>query len=928
MIICSQNFSLGLHNKIDLARNWIRKLNIDIMIIQEAEITQKTPINQLMISGYTIHHTNHSEKSRLAVYVRETIIHKVKKAQDCEIIKIETKDLDVYGIYRPFKTNMNKNQQINRMIEFIKTTKGNRDLVLIGDLNLDLNLSNNPGYTSFTQLQKWLAFTDELGLIQQINGNTWCRVINGTAKRSLLDHVYSKETTFQSIRTLDLGIGDHQAIYLEEFNKSKRNHNPRSPAVVRLWSKYSAESYSELISPADFIGTEGMNVDDLDHFISQKMMLALDKLAPEKTYHKDETKFIWSDKLVSIRRKKSNLIKRYRRTNDVLCLRKARSIDKQFRRAVTEETKRAVTKTLKRGTMADFWKAVNLANNPDRTDNFPPSINMGDTKARTNREKAELFAHYFESKVEKTGTKPVENEIHNGEKYFTKEIELDMSEKLINKVITQMRPKTCYGFDRVPSRLYKDAKQGLIGVIMSLFKKIVQQNKIPDIWRVSRIIPIHKKGSKAEVENYRPISNLCSLEKIYERCILENLNNLSEFNLRELTGSRQFGFCRNKSTTTLAMQLQHRLAKALDEGRNAAVVSLDLTAAFDVIDHELLIKRLKLFGIPNPITNLIRDWLINRVAYVECQDSISRVYKITKGTIQGSVLGPVLFSLYMRPLLDIEDLDAFADDNYIMREENDLKKLKQSIQEAANRVLSWLVKSGLEVNLKKTEVTFFCRKMIEDIEDIAIGNTTITIKDHMKVLGIEFDSRLTWARHVDKIILEAKRASHGLRRLSRFIPQERMMELATAFVYSKLYYGAVVWLNEAMAKPYWKRILAVSAHTIKNALGLYEWNLSYKDLHELAGRAMPKQMSDYQKCLALYNILRDGNPPAIASEINDKISIHKRTDRFHIPDDSKTKLGRNSLANRLGEVCGQLQVEDFELEKVPFKMKMKRKFLK
>lgn len=270
---------------------------------------------------------------------------------------------------------------------------------------------------------------------------------------------------------------------------------------------------------------------------------------------------------------------------------------------------------------------------------------------------------------------------------------------------------------------------------------------------------------------------------------------------------------------------------------------------------------------------------------------------------------------------------VFADDNYILRIADDASGLANEIKMAAGSVLNWLRKSGLDVNLKKTELTYFHKKSHLAARDIMIGNTRTQAQDQMRVLGIVFDSKLSWSNHVDKIILDSKRATYGLRRLAKFIPQHRMMEIATAHVYSKLYYGATVWLNESLSKPHWLRLLSASANIIKSSLGLFYWNISFRVLHEVASRATPRMLSTSLKSIALYELLREGNPPAIARDVNDKISIHSRSDKFHIPDTSRTKIGKNSLSNRLQDVCELVNVEDFELERVPFKMKMKRKFL-
>ena len=133
----------------------------------------------------------------------------------------------------------------------------------------------------------------------------------------------------------------------------------------------------------------------------------------------------------------------------------------------------------------------------------------------------------------------------------------------------------------------------LINPLATLFDKIYHQNTIPDQWLIAKITPIHKKGPKHHVENYRPIANLCSISKLFERLILKGIQTIEIENNIDLTGKQQHGFKKSKSTSTLALQLQSIMARALDDDNYVLMASLDLSAAFDVVNINLLMKRLK-----------------------------------------------------------------------------------------------------------------------------------------------------------------------------------------------------------------------------------------------------------------------------------------------------------------------------------------------
>jgi hypothetical protein len=165
-----------------------------------------------------------------------------------------------------------------------------------------------------------------------------------------------------------------------------------------------------------------------------------------------------------------------------------------------------------------------------------------------------------------------------------------------------------------------------------LLKKIYDQNIIPEQWKTSRILPLHKKGKKNLVENYCPISNLCAGSKVFVRLILMRILEIEEQAGISLTGTNQHGLKKEQSTITASVEIQSRVSALMDQDQYVAMASLDLSAATDVI-------------------NLLESWLKDRQCYVEVRKSCSQYFDSDDGTVQGSILGPVLFSLFMSPLL-------------------------------------------------------------------------------------------------------------------------------------------------------------------------------------------------------------------------------------------------------------------------------------
>jgi len=320
----------------------------------------------------------------------------------------------------------------------------------------------------------------------------------------------------------------------------------------------------------------------------------------------------------------------------------------------------------------------------------------------SNSDKAEIFREVFTEKIENIKQhSDIRDGVFNGWREIIATQQNFFTESMVLKILKETKNKSSFGPDRIPLKFLRDGAEQLSPIICSLFTKVYEEQSIPEHWKCSRIIPLFKSGAPENFSNYRPISNLCSLAKIFEKCILERMLEVANQSGIDLTGEGQHGFKRLHSTVTAGLSIQHDLSTALDQGLIAACISLDLSAAFDVVNHELLIRRMKTLGIPGDICTLIELWLKDRRAYIEVGKDTSIFFEIKDGTIQGSVLGPILFAIFLRPLLVLTGLTSFADDNYVIEAGRNLEDVKRRITRTATTVLEWMQHSGLAVNLAK-----------------------------------------------------------------------------------------------------------------------------------------------------------------------------------------------------------------------------------
>ena len=222
--------------------------------------------------------------------------------------------------------------------------------------------------------------------------------------------------------------------------------------------------------------------------------------------------------------------------------------------------------------------------------------------------------------------------------------------------------------------------------------------------------------------------------------------------------------------------------------------SLDLSAAFDLINLDSLLDRLKIMGIPKDVIQLLEFCFRDRFFYVEANGKNSVISSNNIGTIQGSILGPILYALFIRPIYDFEKLTTFADNNYVVECNKNKKIALEELGERLEKIVKWLKDSGLKVNEIKTALCVFHRnKNTEGV--LKIDNTEVTSKTEMNVLGLTFDSRLNWGPQVSRTIKSANTSLQAIKMIKKYFSTPKIVQLLTTNFYSRLYYCSEIWQN-------------------------------------------------------------------------------------------------------------------------------------
>ena len=352
------------------------------------------------------------------------------------------------------------------------------------------------------------------------------------------------------------------------------------------------------------------------------------------------------------------------------------------------------------------------------------------------------------------------------------------------------------------------------------------------------------------------------------------------------------------------------------------MTSLDLSAAFDVVDHNLLIERLLIMGLPCKIVSLIKSWLLNRYMYVEVNNSCSMFTEILAGTLQGSCLGPVLFALFISPVYEIVNCFTYADDNYTIECGKDLDQTIGKVKMKSEILINWLKKSGMKVNSNKTEFCIFHRNDTQQIT-ITIDNEQIKSLPAIKLLGLIFGSKLNWHKQISNSILKSRKTLQAIKLISKFFTIDEKLNIVTSLFYSRLYYGAEIWLLPSISHLLKRKLLSISTTALRLVANDHYKIFSSDELHVMFKRFTPNQWKNYCNLLCLYRIYNHRVPENLWLELQINALPLTRSNKTLFPPKNKLKIGLNSFSNRLSYISTLINNDHLNLSYSSYKIKIK-----
>jgi hypothetical protein len=371
--------------------------------------------------------------------------------------------------------------------------------------------------------------------------------------------------------------------------------------------------------------------------------------------------------------------------------------------------------------------------------------------------------------------------------------ELDINVSGVEKLLKNINPSKAAGPDQIPCRILKELSASLAPILTAIFNQSISSGILPKLWLDAHVAPVFKKGQSCLPENYRPVSLTCVPCKILEHIICSHLRD--HMDTHGILSQFQHGFRARHSCETQLLVTLTDLFNSRDKGLQVDCAILDFSKAFDKVPHKRLISKLRLYGIDDPIQRWIQAFLTGRTQCVRVDGQFSEKSDVTSGVPQGTVLGPLLFLIFINDLPTVIDPHTtcrlFADDCLIYRNIHSLSDQVQ-LQKDLDSLQEWSITWGMHFNPKKCNIMTISRSKLLT-KFYQLGDSILDHVDMCAYLGVNISNTMSWSGHISTVAKKANSRLGFLKRNLRNCPQKLKRMAYVSLVRSQMEYGCAIW---------------------------------------------------------------------------------------------------------------------------------------
>lgn len=754
------------------------------------------------------------------------------------------------------------------------------------------------------------SFVDTLNAcnLNQYNSEVNCN-------NRILDLVFSNECLLVKACPTPLVPEDrhHKSLFIEAsfFAMPNLNDKPRS---IFVYSKGDYDSITNELNDVDwrsFLGSS--TLDEAVSFFYNKLYELRTKHIPQKMHKSNHFPPWYNSALKKLLKEKYKFFKKYKTYGNLsdyqsfsMLRQRAIIIEKESFKSYITKIEKSIIDNPK-----NFWSYIKSKN---KSNAYPNILKYKNNEAFTGIEISNLFADYFlstfldpantDSYLDISDQLPTEAHIAS----------IEICPSVVLKLLKSLDLTKSGGPDDIPPFYIVNCADSLVEPVCLLFKRSVSEGIVPKIWKSALVTPIHKKGDKSNVENYRPISKLCLFAKLFEKIVYNQVYSA----LKSYLSADQHGFLKKRSTTTNLLIANEIITEGMDNRQQIDIVYTDYSKCFDRIDHSTLLLKLSNIGIHGDLFRWFSSYIDRRSQAVVLNGYKSHWSFIPSGVPQGSLLGPLLFIIFVNDIKHCfihSRILLFADDMKILKVVNDISDAKL-LQDDLHRFDSYCARNKLDLNISKCYVMTFSRKYTTIDVGYTLRNQIINRVENTRDLGVIFDNHLKFDLHIDSIVTKASKALGFVMRTSHSFNDIKVVKiLYCAFVRSHLEYASQVW--NPQYEVYKSRIEGIQKKFLRYLdFKTRQRSIDYKHRCKKYHFLPLESRRNINDTTFLFNL---ANASIDCPELLSK--VHLRTNQLgfrqrsllHVPF-SRTNFRKNSFLTRVSRTFNRLSiVNDFDL---------------
>ncbi|XP_072051476.1 uncharacterized protein [Amphiura filiformis] len=717
--------------------------------------------------------------------------HQVSIDADADIVAAKVRngnnDIILGAVYRPTNNDQQYLDNLNQAIKDLCTSNPSAPVWIGGDMNLpdidwDTEQIISHQYRKSIN-ESYLLTLASVGLEQIVNFPT--------RGDNTLDLIATNRPSLVKQCVGMPGLSDHDVVFLEMSARAYRKKPPRRK--ILLWKQADLESIRTDAKAwsDDFVEkyTTSTPVETLATSIQEALGSLVDSHVPSKTSSSRYSQCWFDTTTKRMCRKKARAFKKARHTNKARDWRRYHNIKKQTQQTCRQTYNQYLSDIIdsdpdgnkKLGALVKSKRCDQMGVAPLKEGN----ILHCDPKQKANilnRQFSSVFTVDSDSSLPDLGPSP--HPTMN---------DINVSCAGVTKLLQNLKPHKAAGPDGIPVRLLKETAEEISPAITMLFQATLNQGTIPSCWKKALVVPIFKKGSRSSAFNYRPISLTAVLSKLCEHIVhCSVLHHLID---QGILTDAQHGFRKRRSCDTQLLLTINDLARGLEQKQQIDLILLDFAKAFDKVSHQRLLLKAEFYGLRGHTLEWIKNFLQDRTQQVMIDGQRSSEAKVTSGVPQGSVLGPLLFLIYINDLPDSISSSTprlFADDCVLYRQitsAQDCVSLQKDLDSLQEWERLWL----MEFHPSKCQVVRITNKRKPIIGSYIIHNHTLEEVTSAKYLGVHIDSKLSFNTHVDTVVKKANSTNAFLCRNFRQCSRKIKKSTFTTYVRPIVEYAATAW---------------------------------------------------------------------------------------------------------------------------------------